>query len=77
MRRVGHVSASHDFRSVVADGERFARGLPEHLQCEISAMKKISVEVVFYLVAAAVILPAPTMLWAYVTGKTLEQVLYR
>ena len=38
---------------------------------------KIIREVAFFLIAAAVILPAPTWLWAWMTGKTLAQVLYR
>lgn len=40
-------------------------------------MKKLLTEVVFYVASSAVILPAPTWLWAWMTGKTLEQVLYR
>jgi hypothetical protein len=40
-------------------------------------MTKLVREIAFFTVAAAVILPAPTLLWAWMTGKTLEQVLYR
>jgi hypothetical protein len=38
---------------------------------------KIIREAAFYTAAAAVILPSPTWLWAWMTGKTLAQVLYR
>jgi hypothetical protein len=40
-------------------------------------VKKLIGEAVFFLVAAAVIVPAPTMLWAWVTGKTITEILYR
>jgi hypothetical protein len=40
-------------------------------------MKTLIREVVFFAASAAVILPAPTLLWAYVTGKTISEVLYR
>ena len=40
-------------------------------------MKKIIRETVFFVVAAAIILPTPTLIWAHVTGKTISQVLYR
>jgi hypothetical protein len=38
---------------------------------------KILREVVFFAVSSAVILPAPTWLWAWMTSKTLSDVLYR
>ena len=40
-------------------------------------MKKIVAELLFFAVAAVIILPAPTLLVSYVTGKTIVQVLYR
>ncbi len=40
-------------------------------------MKKLLVEVLFFLIASAIILPAPTILFAHMTGKTWQQVLYR
>ena len=40
-------------------------------------MRKIVRELLFFAVSAAVILPTPTLLWAYVTGKTISEVLYR
>jgi hypothetical protein len=40
-------------------------------------MKKLLVEILFYGVSSAVILPAPTWLWAWMTSKTLSDVLYR
>jgi hypothetical protein len=38
---------------------------------------KIIREVVFYASAAAVILPTPVLILAWMTGQTLEQILYR
>jgi hypothetical protein len=67
----------HGARPLEAYGERFAGRLPEHLYREVDTVKKIIREVVFFTVAAAVIVPAPTLLWAYVTGKTISEVLYR
>lgn len=40
-------------------------------------MKAIVKEVVFFMVAAAIILPTPITVFAYVTGKTFIQILYR
>jgi hypothetical protein len=60
-----------------AYGERFADQVPEHLCREVRTVKKIIRETAFFAIAAAVILPTPTLVWAYVTGKTLAQVLYR
>jgi hypothetical protein len=40
-------------------------------------MTKIVKETVFFLLATAVILPTPTLLWAWVTGKTVAEILYR
>ena len=40
-------------------------------------MKKIAADIVFLAVAAAVIVPAPIALLAWMTGQTLAQVLYR
>jgi hypothetical protein len=60
-----------------ADGERFAGRLPEHLCREVDTVRKIVRELLFFVAAAAVILPTPTLLWAHVTGKTITQVLYR
>jgi hypothetical protein len=40
-------------------------------------MKKIIGEVVFFAVAAAVIVPAPIVLLAWMTGQTITEVLYR
>jgi hypothetical protein len=42
-----------------------------------NAMKRIVREVIFLTVAAVIILPAPTILFAYVTGKTIAEVMYR
>lgn len=39
--------------------------------------KKIVLEILFLIVATAVIVPAPTLIWMHMTGKTLAQVLYR
>jgi hypothetical protein len=39
-------------------------------------MKKIIAEAAFFI-AAAIILPTPTLVWAYMTGKTITEVLYR
>jgi hypothetical protein len=40
-------------------------------------VKKIVTEVAFFAVAAVIVIPAPTLLYAHVTGKTITQVLYR
>jgi hypothetical protein len=40
-------------------------------------MKKIIGETAFFLIAAVVILPTPTLLFAWMTGKTITQVLYQ
>jgi hypothetical protein len=40
-------------------------------------MKKIIGESLFFIAAAVVILPAPTLLFAWITGQTIRQVLYR
>lgn len=40
-------------------------------------MKAFIKEAVFYVIAAAVILPTPTLLLAWMTHKTAWQVLYR
>ena len=34
-------------------------------------------EAVFYIIASAIILPMPTVVFAYMTGKTVWQILYR
>jgi hypothetical protein len=39
-------------------------------------MKKIITEAVFYAIASAIILPAPIVLLAWMTGQTLAEVLY-
>ena len=40
-------------------------------------MKTLIREAAFFAVSAAVILPTPTLLWAWVTGKTVAEILYR
>ena len=40
-------------------------------------MKKIIREAVFYAAAAVIVIPAPTIWYAWMTSKTLAQVLYR
>lgn len=40
-------------------------------------MSNLVREILFFVIASAVILPTPTLLWAHITGKTLMQVLYR
>lgn len=40
-------------------------------------MKKIIADVLFLIIAAIVILPAPVLLLAHMTGQTFEQVLWR
>jgi hypothetical protein len=40
-------------------------------------MKKIISEIIFFATAAVIILPAPIVLLAWMTGQTLSQVLYR
>jgi hypothetical protein len=44
---------------------------------EVARMKKIVREIIFFLLAAAVILPTPTLVWTWVTGKTISEVLCR
>jgi hypothetical protein len=50
--------------------------MPGLLRREARAVKIVR-EAVFFTVSAAVILPAPTLLWAWVTGKTFSEVMYR
>jgi hypothetical protein len=40
-------------------------------------MRKIVREAIFFAFAAVIVIPAPIALLAWMTGKTLEQVLYR
>lgn len=40
-------------------------------------MRKTAADIAFLAAAAVVILPTPTLLWAWMTGKTIAQVLYR
>jgi hypothetical protein len=40
-------------------------------------MKTIIREAIFFATAAVVILPTPTLAWAWMTGKTLAEVMYR
>lgn len=40
-------------------------------------MKTAVKQILFFIVAAVVILPTPTLLWAWITGRTVMQVLYR
>jgi hypothetical protein len=40
-------------------------------------MKKVLAEALFFAAAAVIILPTPTLWYAWMTGKTLAQVLYR
>lgn len=40
-------------------------------------MNKIIAELLFFAVAAAIILPAPTLAYAWMTSKTLAEVMYR
>jgi hypothetical protein len=40
-------------------------------------MRKLTIEILFFIAAAAIILPAPTLLLAYVTGQTWREILYR
>lgn len=40
-------------------------------------MNSIVKQILFFLVAAAIILPTPTLVWGWATGKTITQVLYR
>ena len=40
-------------------------------------MKTLIREIAFFTAAAAVILPTPTLVFAYVTGKTVAEILYR
>jgi hypothetical protein len=39
--------------------------------------KKIILEILFLIVAALIIVPALTIIWMHITGKTVSQVLYR
>jgi hypothetical protein len=43
----------------------------------VTGVKKIVKEVGFFLAAAAVILPTSALIWAWMTGQTMRQVLYR
>jgi hypothetical protein len=49
----------------------------ECLHEEAGTVKKIVIEVLFFAAAAIIILPVPTLLFAYATGKTITEVLYR
>lgn len=40
-------------------------------------MKKLTSEILFFAVASSIILPAPVLVLAWMTGQTLTQVLYR
>jgi hypothetical protein len=40
-------------------------------------MKSFVKNAVFFVIAAAVILPTPTLVFAWVTGKTFTQIIYR
>lgn len=40
-------------------------------------MKTVIKEGIFLVIEATIILPTPTLVFAYMTGKTLTQVLYR
>lgn len=40
-------------------------------------MRGIIKEAAFWVIASAIILPTPTLVFAYMTGKTFFQVLYR
>jgi hypothetical protein len=40
-------------------------------------MKTLIKEATFYIIASTIILPTPTMVFAYMTGKTVWQILYR
>jgi hypothetical protein len=40
-------------------------------------MRTIVKDIVFFIVAALIILPAPTLLLMHITGLTLREVLYR
>jgi hypothetical protein len=40
-------------------------------------MKALIKEATFFIIASAIILPAPTLVFAYMTGKTVWQILYR
>lgn len=40
-------------------------------------MRTLIKEIVFFVIAAAIILPTPTAVLAYITGKTFLQILYR
>jgi hypothetical protein len=51
--------------------------MPRLLFAGARAVKTLIREAAFFAIAAAVILPTPTLVWAYVTGKTISEVLYR
>lgn len=40
-------------------------------------MGKVVREAVFFTIATVIILPTPTLVFAYMTGKTVLEVLYR
>lgn len=40
-------------------------------------MKAMLKEAAFFVISAAIILPTPTVVFAYMTGKTVWQILYR
>jgi hypothetical protein len=40
-------------------------------------MTRIVKEAIFFIAAAAILIPAPTLLYAWMTYKTLAQVMYR
>lgn len=40
-------------------------------------MRRIIRDIIFLIVAAAVILPTPTLVFAWLTGQTITQILYR
>lgn len=41
------------------------------------SMKSVIKETVFFVVAAVIILPTPTLILAYMTNQTIWEVLYR
>jgi hypothetical protein len=40
-------------------------------------MKTIIADITFLAIAAVIVIPTPTLAYAWMTGKTLAQVLYR
>jgi hypothetical protein len=40
-------------------------------------MKKLAIEIVFFLIMSAIILPTPTLILAHMTGQTWREVSYR